>query len=267
KARWNVDLVKKFNGVLGDFGYSESPVVDDKKVYYFIGGKAHNIIALDKQNGDLIWSSPALQDYVSYGTPILLDQPERKFLVGTSRNYIHVLNRMDGTLLSSYQLEEIKEGYEHCNSVIYRDGYIYYVQCQENSQGGVKLKLSPDGVSLDEVWRNRKVINVFEGFVLIGNCLYTTLENKKLVCVDTNTGKISGSVRAVFGNIVYADNKLFIYGHNGIVQLFSLANGNPELKSEMRITHGSGQHFSYPVIANGVMYIRRGDALMAYRVK
>jgi hypothetical protein len=48
--------------------------------------------------------------------------------------------------------------------------------------------------------------------------------------------------------------------------LFTLNDGRPELKSQFRIREGSGQHFSFPVIAGGVMYIRRGDTLMAFAV-
>jgi outer membrane protein assembly factor BamB len=267
KVIWSVDLVKDFNGIPGDFGYSASPCVDKNKVYCFAGGTINNMVALDLHTGELVWSSPVKQDYFSYGTPILLNLPKRNVLVGTSRNYIHVVDRQDGTLLSSYQLDDIKEGYEHCNSVVHKDGYIYFVPSEEHGQGSIKLRLSADGDTLTEVWRNSKVLNVFEGFVVKDNWLYTTMENKKLVVLDTETGRIRHSVRAVSGSIVYVDDKLVIYGHNGKVQLFSLKDGIPELESEMRIRDGSGHHFSFPVIVDGVMYIRRGHSLMAFAVK
>ena len=266
KIIWSVDLVKDFQGVPGDFGYSESPVLDEDRVYCFAGGMVNNMVALDRHTGELLWSAPVKKDYFSYSTPILLSLADRDVLVGTSRNYIHVVDRKDGTLLSSYQLEDIKEGYEHCNSVVHKDGYIYLVLCEEHGQGSIKLHLSADGDSLTEVWRNSKVLNVFEGFVVEDNWLYTTMENKKLLALDTETGKIRHSIRALSGSIVYADNKLFIYGHNGVVQLFSLKDGIPELRSEMRIRDGSGHHFSFPVIVDGVMYIRRGNALMTFRI-
>jgi len=264
---WSVDLVKDFNGVTGDFGYSATPVLDEEKVYCFAGGSQNNMIALDRHTGELVWSSPVKQDHFSYGTPVLLRLANRNVLVGTSRNYIHVVDRRDGKLLSSYQLEDIKYGYEHCNSVIYKDEHIYFVPSEEHGQGSVKLRLSEDGETLTEVWRNEKVVNVFEGFVIVDNHLYTTMENKKLLVLDIETGRIENSVRAESGSIVYADHKLFIYGHNGKVQLFSLNEGLPELKSEMRIRDGRGHHFSFPVINDGVMYIRRGFALMAFSVK
>lgn len=266
KVIWKVDLVKDFQGIPGDFGYSELPPVDDTRVYCFAGGKEHNIVALDRHTGELVWSAPVKKDYFSYGTPLLISLPERNILVGSSRNYIHVVDRKDGTLLSSYQLEDISMGNEHCNSVVYKDGYIYFVAFEEHGQGSIKLRLSENGDTLTEIWRNSQVTYVFEGFVVKDKRLYTTMENKKLVSLDTQTGRIAHSVRAVFGNIIHADHKLFIYGHNGTIQLFKLKDGIPELASEMRIREGSGQHFSFPEIVDGVMYIRRGNTLMAFAV-
>ena len=264
---WTADLVMDFSGKPGDFGYSEPPVLDERKVYCFAGGPEHNIIALDRHTGDLLWSTPAKRDSFAYGTPILLNLPERKVLAGTSRNFIHVIDRSDGSLLSAYRLEDIKYGWEHCNSVVFQDGHIYFVAAEEQGQGSIKLRLSEDGTELKEVWRNRSVVNVFEGFVVRGSCLYTTLESKKLVCLDTETGRIRHSLRAESGNILLADRTLIIYGHNGKLQFFGLKDGIPEFRSEMRIRDGSGQHFSFPVVAGDVMYIRRGDALMAYALR
>jgi hypothetical protein len=150
--------------------------------------------------------------------------------------------------------------------VVHRDGYLYFVPSEEHGQGTIKLQLSADGSSLKEVWRNPEVVNVFEGFVVRDRWLYTTMENRRLLVLDTETGRISHSVRSVSGGMVCAGNTLFIYGHNGTLQLFSLQNGMPELRSEIRIRHGSGPHFSFPVIVDGMMYIRRGNALMAYKV-
>ncbi len=41
---WEVDLIRDFDGKLGDFGYSETPVVDATKVYCFAAGKEHNLV-------------------------------------------------------------------------------------------------------------------------------------------------------------------------------------------------------------------------------
>ena len=67
---WSVDLVKNFQGKPGDFGYSESPVMDGKNMYCFTGGSVHNIVALDLHTGELSWSSPVKRDSFAYSTPI-----------------------------------------------------------------------------------------------------------------------------------------------------------------------------------------------------
>jgi hypothetical protein len=39
-----------------------------------------------------------------------------------------------------------------------------------------------------------------------------------------------------------------------------------EVSSKFRVKEGSGQHFSHPVLADKIMYLRRGNSLMAYQV-
>ena len=67
--------------------------------------------------------------------------------------------------------------------------------------------------------------------------------------------------------MIYADGMIYSYDERGGM---SLIRPNPEkfeLVSKFDITMGTEQHWAHPVINDGVMYIRRGDALMAYRVK
>ena len=43
-------------------------------------------------------------------------------------------------------------------------------------------------------------------------------------------------------------------------------DGAMEIKGTLKVREGSGHHFSHPVLQDGVMYIRHGDAMMAYKV-
>jgi hypothetical protein len=40
-----------------------------------------------------------------------------------------------------------------------------------------------------------------------------------------------------------------------------------ELISKFKITAGTKEHFSHPVIKNGTLYIRHGKALMVYDIR
>lgn len=263
---WSLNIVDDLQGQVTYFGYSESPVVDRDHVYIFPGGQEHNIVALDRQSGELSWTSTALRDTFAYGSPILVDLPAGEVLVSTSRHHISVLDKNTGQLLSSYGLEGYEYDGEHCNSVQHQDGYLYFVANDVPGQGAMKIRISDDGTSLEEVWRNPEVMNNFGGFLVIDGSIWTTLKGNKLVALDPLSGEVGDSIRAATGSLIAAGDRFINYGYNGKVHMVGPGESGPETLGEMKVTVGSGHHFSHPVVAGGVLYIRRGDALAAYRI-
>jgi hypothetical protein len=50
----------------------------------------------------------------------------------------------------------------------------------------------------------------------------------------------------------------------------ALVKVNPDkfdLVSQFKITMGTDQHWAHPVIYQGVLYVRHGNTLMAYKVR
>ncbi len=263
---WAVDLMEELGGILGEFGYSESPLVDSRYVYCTPGGPENNVVALDRKTGALVWSSEVLRDTFAYGSPIHLQDYGIPALVTTSRHHISVLDPSSGDLLVSYRLEGYEYDGEHCNSPVFHDGNIYFVANDIPGQGSMKLKLSDGGRTLSEVWRNNQVMNNFGGFLVVDGHLVTTVKGNTLVSLDPADGTITDSIAVPTGSLAYAENKFFCYGNNGTVTLVNDLEDGLHAGGSFRVTEGSGHHFSHPVLKNGVLYIRRGDALMAYRV-
>ena len=137
----------------------------------------------------------------------------------------------------------------------------------ENGKGAVKLRLSPDGKSVTEVWRNLDSKNLMSGFVIVNHKLYTTSKNKKLWCVDTEKGTVVDTLKNMSGTLIAADNKLICYSDNGNINLIDISGPKMEMTSKFAISKGSKEHMAFPVINNGVLYIRHGKALMAYQIK
>ena len=69
------------------------------------------------------------------------------------------------------------------------------------------------------------------------------------------------------GSVVYADGRLYGYVESGKVVLVNPDPESFEAVGSFEITRGEGQHWSHPVVANGVLYVRHGDVLMAFDVK
>ncbi|MDA3823733.1 MAG: PQQ-like beta-propeller repeat protein [Bacteroidales bacterium] len=266
EEKWAVNITD-LGGEVGYFGYSESLAVDEKHLYCFPGGSETNMAALDRFSGELAWASEVLKDTFAYGSPVLVDMDDREVLITTSRHNIFTLDRRNGELLGSYKLEGYEYDGEHCNSVVYEDGFVYFVANDTKGQGALKLKLENGGNRLTEVWRNPEIMNNFGGFVIVDDHLFTTLKGNQLVSLDAESGSITDSLKVGTGSIIYSDNKFFCYSYIGAVYLISYNEGDMEISSKFRVKGGSGQHFSHPVLSDKMMYIRRGNSLMAYRVK
>ncbi len=267
KEKWVVNIVEYLDGEVGEFGYSESVAVDKDRVYCFPGGSGSNLAALNRFTGKVTWTQSALQDTFAYGSPVLVDLPSGDILITTSRHHLSVVDRSNGELLSSYVLEGYEYDGEHCNTAVYSNGYIYFVANDIPGQGAIRLQLSPDGKSIKEVWRNQEIMNNFGGLVTVNDHLFTTIKGNKLVSLDPGNGEVVDTLKVATGSLIFADNKFICYGNNGTINLVNYSQEKLEHAGQLKVRGGSGQHFSHPVVANGILYIRRGDGLMAYRIK
>jgi outer membrane protein assembly factor BamB len=88
-------------------------------------------------------------------------------------------------------------------------------------------------------------------------------------CIEWNTGKKMWEEHwNCKGSIIAAEGLLYIYDERrGNV---GLLRPNPEkfdLVSNFSFKAGSGPYWTHPVINNGVLYLRHGEALLAYNIK
>ena len=64
------------------------------------------------------------------------------------------------------------------------------------------------------------------------------------------------------------DQRLYAYDEmGGKVTLLEITPAEFKVHGSFAVTEGSGPHWSHPVVANGRLYIRRGEALLCYDVR
>ena len=291
KVKWTTDMTKDLGGKINEFGNSESLMVDAKNVYCMPGGSENNVVALDRITGKVVWTSKALGDAVSFCSPMIIKLPERvgtrevrnietgefqskttkypslDIVVTLSKEYLLGINAQNGELLWSLKEDSVKLEGDYCNTPIYADGFIYEISGVEKGSGAFKLELSPDGKSIKPIWKNDKVKNAMGGFVKFGDRIYSTSDDKKLKVLDAKTGQVIEALSGMKGSLIAADNLLFCYTDNGYVNLIKGIGSKLEVVSKFKIEKGTKEHFAHPVIDSGVLYIRHGNALMAYQIK
>lgn len=271
--KWFVDMVKDLKGRFTYHGHAESPLVCGDQIFLTPGGEENNVVALNRFTGKVNWVCKGFGEIPGYNSPVLISIAGLKILVTFTAYHLMGIDIETGKLLWSHEqintpLAERKPGMgdTHSNSAYYEDGCIYYVAGDGNCW--VKLKLSEDGKQITQVWRNIAVDNYMGGFIKIDNRIYTGSDSKRvLLGIDATTGQIADSLRIGNGSLALADNMLYYYNQRGEMNLVNPTPDKLILVSNFKITTGSKEHFSHPVIKNGTLYIRRGNALMAYDIR
>jgi outer membrane protein assembly factor BamB len=279
---WSLKASKTYKGTYGEWGIAESLLIDGKKIYFTPGGPETMTIALDKTTGELIWKSESLDSKPGYVSPILIEYADKKMIINVGLFYIYAIDASNGAILwkvkhvdtvdhSGYLSAWPGLDFIKCVTPLYKDGKIYITGGYDT--GAVMFSLSEDGRSVKMEWTD-KVLDVHHGgVVLVDGYIYGSnwISNSdgNWCCVEWNTGKKMWEEHwNCKGSIIAAEGLLYIYderrGNIGLVR------PNPEkfdLISNFSFKAGSGPYWAHPVINNGVLYLRHGEALLAYNIK
>lgn len=266
--RWTVNILERFGGPNIMYTLAESLLVDGDRVICTPGGPDAGLAALDKRTGATVWTTKGFSDQASYCTPIIYTHKGRRLLLTETANFLVGVDADTGQYLWSVEHHTL-DGI-HAVSPVYMDGLVYYTGGYQS--GGGAVRLSDDGASVTPVWSDKTLDCQHHGVVLDQGYLYGTSHRSgnQLVCLEMATGKVMWTSDVVKqGVVLYADGMLYIYEGpaRGIVHLVKATHEGFEHAGEFTVTEGTGKHWAHPAISNGVLYIRRGDTLMAYDVR
>ncbi|MDR2037304.1 MAG: PQQ-like beta-propeller repeat protein [Bacteroidales bacterium] len=247
-------------------GTNESPLIVGEKLIFTPGGKEHNIVALNKKTGELIWSSEAKGDVSSYCCPIYLDDQQIPQIVTMTGHHVVGIDISNGNMLWSFPFTN--RFFEHPNTPVYGDDMLLCTSSY--GVGSVMLRLKDGGKNIEQVWSSVDLDSRTGHMLKIGGYAYGAGDYKKgsWYCVDWKTGEQLYKDKTIAtGAIIAADGMLYCYSEKGELALVRITPEKFDMVSQFPVTMGTGPHWAHPVIHKGVMYVRHGDTLMAYAVK
>jgi len=265
KLNWKKDVMKDFDGQNITWGVTETLVIDGNKLFVTLGGIKNNIIALNRSDGQLIWSSKGVGDKSAYCTPLLVKLPSRKLLVTMMEKHIVGLDAETGALLWSH--EQTNEWAVHANTPLFYNNSVFCFSGY--GQGGVKLDLNADGSQVTKAWFSKKLDSRIGGAVVIDGYIYGSGDNTRdWQCTDWKTGEQKYASQAIAkGNIIFADGMLYIYSERGELALVPATPQGFNVTGKAKVGFGSAQHWAHLVINNGRLFVRHGKSLIAYKIK
>lgn len=267
---WAKDFIKDF-GVDStiQFGYSESALISGDKMFCVPGGKENNVMALNRFTGERIWSSVGNKEPATYNSPILVERNGTPLIIAMTAASVMGFDVASGEMY--WRIEQTQRNKIHANTPIYADGKLLVSSADPtDSSGLVQIQLTEDGKDAEVVWRNKKYRNLMGGMVKIDSCLYGSAYMKKdWQVINWNTGEMLAQNKELGGgSIIYADGLFYCYAErDGEIALAEASSEKFEIISKFEVPLGTKEHWARPVIHNGILYVRHGDALMSYSIK
>ena len=287
KIVWQLNMVRDLDGSIKNvdagepetigWGYCWGPIVDGDNLICTPGSAngAGLVVALNKNTGDVIWRSEALDAEATYASPITATiDGVRQYVVMTQDGFAAV-SAEDGALLWNYE-----RGRPYSDVVIptpvCRDNHVY--ASTGDGCDMIRVEKADDGsFTVEKVYSSRNMKNSIGGFVLHDGHVFGTSERRGWVCQDFMTGKIAWYQRANKsvgdGSLIFADGHLYLYGEKtaevSLVAASSEAwteKGRFNLPSSSQNTPASGKNWTRPVIADGMLYLRDQELLFCYSV-
>ncbi|MGL4512683.1 MAG: PQQ-binding-like beta-propeller repeat protein [Lacipirellulaceae bacterium] len=269
EAVWTKSLVDDLGGEVPHWGYSESPLIDGQLVVVTPGGDDGTIAALDKESGDVVWRSTALEDGAHYSSVVAATIHGKLQYVQLLEKRLVGLDPQSGNLLWEAPWPG---SVAVIPTPIARDNRVYVT----SGYGAGSMLVEVDAANKATVVYDNKVMkNHHGGVMLLGDHLYGHSDGVGWVCQDFATGKQVWRERSKLGKgaVAYADGRLYCLDEeDGEVVLAEPTtegwreHGRFKLDPQTERRKPSGRIWTHPVIANGVLYLRDQELLQAFDV-
>ncbi len=272
KEVWRKHLRTDFGGKYGEWAYSESPLVDGDKLIVTPGGTNATVIALNKKTGDVMWKCAVPEGSAAGYSSVIIAE------FGGVRQYVQFLTSglmgvdvQSGKLLWRFE----KTGKGSPATIItplVSDGFVYSGAFRATT-ALVKPVLKDGAFTVEEIYSNGKLPVGLGGVVKVGDYFYGS-GGSVAMCVEFKTGAVKWEERSIGpGSLLVADGRIYIHAENGDVALIE-PHGD-SYREKGRFTppgvpsraNPMEKAWTYPVIANGKLYIRDKQSLWCYDVK
>ncbi|MCA9151572.1 MAG: PQQ-like beta-propeller repeat protein, partial [Planctomycetales bacterium] len=267
EKQWQKNLPSDFNGKPGNWAYAESPLIDGDLLICTPGGPDATIVALNKQDGSLVWKAALPEgDDASYSSPVAATFGDRKVYVLFPSKGVVGLDAASGELLWRYT--NTCDEAANVITPIVKDNLVY---TGGGRVGGAAIRVSGSKSEPEELYFSRTLPTGMGGAILIGDHLYGS-SGATMICVDLATGEAQWQERSIGGgSFCYADGKLFLHAEdNRVAMIKATRDGYEELGQfapPNAPDRGRAKAWAYPIIVDGKLIIRDVGTVWCYDLR
>lgn len=249
KKLWEIDVTKTLGAEVPRFGFSGSPLVVDDLIVLEVGGsEKRRVAAFDRQSGALRWA--ALEGPAGYSSPVIAE------LAGTRQIVLVRGAEVSGLSLSGEELwsHKLEEG-AIADPLIVPGDRVFVASNGDTGCVMVRVKKTPEGFQVEELWKNREMRNHFNSSVFVDGHIFG-FDNATLKCLSAETGETRWAKRGLGkGSLLIAGDRLVILGDRGLMIVAERSTEAYRELGSVQVVDGS-RAWTAPSLAGGRLYVR-----------
>lgn len=275
---WSINLIRDFQGRLGEWGYAASPLVYGKLLIVQPGGDAgKSVVALDRMTGKTIWASH--DDKPGYTNPLVVDYGGYKTLLCWTPSHIRGINPDTGEPYWNVEYE-ITYGVAIATP-IFEEGIAFIAGYWDGARA-IRFGEKPEEAEL--IWEDRQHLRGLMAQPLYKDgYVYLLDKSYGLTCFELATGKkmwddgntLTPRGRNPHVTTVWLEEQDRAIAFNSLGELV-LCRLNPEgyhESSRTKILEPKGESdekklptWSHPAYAENRVFVRDDTEIIAYEL-
>jgi outer membrane protein assembly factor BamB len=268
QAVWTKNVLRDHGGSVPGWGICESVLIDGDRLVCTPGGNGATVVALHKGTGEVVWKGKTPQgESAGYASPIVIDvDGVRQYVQFTSRGTVS-FRAEDGEFL--WRDDGAANGTANCSTPVFADDMVF--SASGYGKGGAMVRLvSRGGETRATPGYQTKDLKVHHGgLVLLNGHVYGSNDPGVLTCLELKTGRVKWTNRSVGkASLTCADGNLIVRSEQGPVALVqAVPTGYKELGRFQQPERSDKPSWTYPVVADGKLFLRDQDILLVYALK
>lgn len=267
KVIWAKHFAKDFGGRKGGWGFCDYPLVDGDRLIVCPGGDKNTVAALDRKTGEVVWACPIKGESAAHSVLIAAELGGAKQYVVQLTKGMHGISA-DGKRLWSYA--GLSNGTANTHAPIARDGQVFFANGYNTGHALLEVGRKDDTWTAKEVYKGKKLSYVawLGSPTAVGEHILVNTSGG-LTCLDWKTGEVAWEEKVGRCTYTVADGMVHIRTQSGKVIL--AAAGPKAYREGSRFApprpDKGAPGWTFPVVANGRLYVRDYDTLLCYDVR
>src|SRR5262249_33014791 len=286
KEKWRKNLPKDLGGQVNPvgggaenpdmgWGYACSPLVDGDQLIITPGGPKGMVAALDKKTGNGLWQSKDVKHHSTYSSPVLATIAGEKQVVAMTQEGAVAVSAKNGALLWEFKRKAGEYGDIVAPTPIVVGDEVYITAAKGGGSTLLKIENKDGKFSATPVYTKGTLSNMTGGVVKVGDHLYGSHETVGWRCIEFKTGNSAWQVGDQGACSVIAVGNQLICTDSDKDEVMLVA-ADPKAYTEVsrftlpetsKLRKTSTKFWTYPVVANGFLYLRDQELLFCYQVK